>query len=289
MAFRAQELASVILYGIFGEKEKDLLIMNRFFMDKKVFTHAIVRKPGPNFSDGITTQNLGAPDFQKTLGQHATYCEILEQYGLKLTVLDSETSYPDAPFVEDTVVVAGKIAVITRLGDQRRQGEEKKIFEILTKFFDIKTIKSPGTIDGGDVLKIDDHFYIGISQRTNEVGAKQLAGFLQEAGFTSSFVPVADILHLKTGITYIGNNTVVAIQEFAAMKEFQKFHIITVDQDESCSANCLLINGNLLIPAGFPKTEMKIREHGHMSNIVQVEISEFQKMDGGLTCLSILF
>ena len=258
-------------------------------MHKKTFTHVIVRKPGPNFLEGITTQNLGVPNFLKALEQHAAYREILKQCGLKLTVLDSETLYPDAPFVEDAVVVAGEIAVITRLGDQRRQGEEKKISEILADLFDIKIIQSPGLVDGGDVLKMGNHFYIGISRRTNEAGAKQLAGFLREEGFTSSSIPVVNILHLKTGITHIGNNTVVAVEELAARKTFHNFHIIVVDQDENYSANCLLIKGTLLIPAGFPKTKTKIRERGHISNIIEVEMSEFQKMDGGLTCLSVIF
>lgn len=256
---------------------------------EKIFTHAIVRKPGQNFLNGITAANLGMPDYKKALKQHTTYCDVLKQRGLKLTILDSDSLHPDAPFVEDTVVIAGKSAVITRLGNKRRWGEEKRIRDELINFFNIEIIEYPGSVDGGDVLKIDNHYYIGISERTNEVGARQLANLLTQEGFTSSFIPVVNILHLKTGITFIGNNMLVAIQQFADNKEFAKFNKIIVDQDESYAANCLLVNENLFIPAGFPKTKAKIQELSRARNLIEVEMSEFEKMDGGLTCLSILF
>ena len=251
-------------------------------------THAIVRRPGRNFSRGITTANLGAPNYQKSLRQHRAYCKVLERCGLKLMVLDPDLLHPDAPFVEDTAIIAGKLAMITRLGDVRRRGEEERISGILAGTFGIRTIQPPGSIDGGDVLKINNHFYVGISQRTNESGAKQLSSFLLEEGFTSSFVPVVNSLHLKTGATYIGNNTIIATQEFARMEEFGKFRIVVVNPDDSYAANCLLVNGNLLIPANFPNAKERIQEISKI-DIIEVQMSEFQKMNGGLTCLSIIF
>jgi len=251
------------------------------------FTRALVRKPGQNFSAGITTAKLGKPDYQQSLEQHNRYCAALKQCGLKLIILNSDSAHPDAPFVEDAAVVAGESAIITHLGDGRRQGEGKRVAEELSNFFHFKTIQPPGTVDGGDVLKIGTHYYIGLSKRTNKIGATQLSDFLSSEGFTTSFIPVKGVLHLKTGITYIGNNTVVAIKQLASRDEFKKFKVITVDEDESYAANCLLINGRLLIPRGFPKLKSKLQKLGY--KLTEVAMSEFEKMDGGLTCLSILF
>ena len=254
-----------------------------------MFTKAIIRKPGLNFSMGITTSTLGKPDYQKALRQHTAYRKALMNCGLKLTVLEPDLRYPDAPFVEDTVVIAGKTAIITCLGDIRRRGEEKKIENELRNFFTIKKIRFPGTVDGGDVLKIENHYYIGLSQRTNRDGASQLAGFLSQAGFSSSFIEVKDILHLKSGINYIGNNTILALKGLEILDEFKNYKIIEVEENESYAANCLLINGNLLVPSGFPETKKKIAELPFGYRLIELEMTEFEKMDGGLTCLSILF
>lgn len=254
-----------------------------------MFTKAIVRKPGLNFYEGITTSALGKPDYREAVRQHTAYGKALKSCGLKLTVLEPSPRYPDAPFVEDTVVIAGKTAIITCLGDIRRRGEEKKIELELANHFTIKKIQFPGTVDGGDVLKIENHYYIGLSQRTNGDGAVQLAGFLSQAGFSSSFVEVKNILHLKSGINYIGNNTILALKGLEFLDEFKKYQIIEVKESESYSANCLLINGNLLIPSGFPETRKKIAELPYGYRLIELEMSEFEKMDGGLTCLSVLF
>ena len=250
-----------------------------------MYTHAIVRRPGTNFAEGITTVNLGKPEYKKALRQHKLYLETLEKCGLKVIVLESDLCYPDGCFVEDTTIITEHSAIITRSGDSTRRGEEKQVAEIISKYKKISYIESPGTVDGGDILKIDNHFYIGLSKRTNQAGAKQLATVLSKEGYTSSTIPVRGVLHLKTGVTYIGNNNLVAIKEFS--EKFKSFNIIKVVEDENYSANCLSVDNFLLIPAGFPKTKQKISELGH--NIIEIEISEFRKMDGGLTCLSLLF
>lgn len=252
-------------------------------------TKAIVRRPGKNFHEGITTAKSGMPDFKKALRQHGLYCDILRQCGLDVTVLEADEKYPDSCFVEDTAIITEKTAVITRPGVKSRQGEEAEIAQILSSLIKTETIRYPGTLDGGDVMRMDNHFFIGISGRTNREGSRQLSQFLSEYGYSSSEIIVGPGLHLKTGITYLDRGNFLATREFA-----QKFtgilpdsNIILVDNDEAYAANCLLVNGFLLMPAGFPKTKEKISESGY--NIIEVNVSEFRKMDGGLTCLSLLF
>lgn len=250
-----------------------------------MFTKAIVRKPGRNFAQGITSANLGKPDYPTALSQHEHYCEALRTYGLELTLLEPDLDYPDGCFVEDVAVITEKCAIITRPGDKSRQGEEKKIEDILAQYMKIERIVSPGTVDGGDILRMEDHFYIGLSQRTNQQGAHQLKSILENHGYAASTIPVKGILHLQTGATYIGRNHVVAIPEFA--DAFKGFRVIEADKEEAYAANCLSVNDFLLMPAGFAKTKQKILKSGYQ--IMEIEMSEFRKMDGGLTCLSLMF
>lgn len=250
-----------------------------------MFTKAIVRKPGANFVNGITTSNLGAPDFNKAILQHEEYCNALKKCGLELTILESDEKYPDGCFVEDTAIVTKKMAVITKPGNITRLGEEEIIAEILSKHKKIESIELPGNVDGGDILRVNNHFYIGISKRTNKEGAKQLASILYKYGYSSSEIPVRTVLHLKTGITYLDNDNFISIDEFS--KIFTSSNIISLNDDENYSANCLLINGFLLIPKGFQKSKQQIIDLGY--KIIEIEMSEYRKIDGGLTCLSLLF
>jgi dimethylargininase len=249
-----------------------------------MFTEAIVRVPGNNFVDGNTTADLGTPDFQKALEQHKQYCYALKKCGLDVTILEADEDYPDGCFVEDTAIVTEKVAIITRPGDISRLGEQEKISEVLSKK-KLEHVEYPGRVDGGDVMRVGNHLYIGMSRRTNQEGARQLSEILSKYGYSSSEIPVRSVLHLKTGITYLGNNNFISIDEFSEV--FKTSKIIKLDQDESYSANCLLINDYLLIPKGFPKAKQKILELGY--RIIEIEMSEYRKMDGGLTCLSLLF
>jgi dimethylargininase len=251
------------------------------------YRNAIIRRPGKNFADGLTSSSLGEPDIDLAIQQHANYQKALEGCGLQVTVLPALEDFPDCPFVEDTAILTEVCSIITNPGDLSRQGEAHKIIDQLSSFKNLEHIKSPGTVDGGDIMRIDNHFYIGLSKRTNQEGALQLSNIFSKYGFTSSTVPVSTVLHLKTGVTYIGNNNLVAIDEFAINPIFKDFNIIKTDPDENYAANCLLINGKLLIPQGFPKLLSKLETLGYQT--LPVEMSEFAKMDGGLTCLSLLY
>ncbi|MCB0593223.1 MAG: hypothetical protein H6557_17400 [Lewinellaceae bacterium] len=246
---------------------------------------AILRHPASTFASGITTANLGQPDYEKALEQHRAYCAALRQCGLQLILLDPDERYPDGCFVEDTAIVTEELVILCRPGAASRRGEVAAVAEVLAEYRPLATIKPPGTVDGGDILRVDNHFYIGRSERTNAEGARQLAGILSEGGFTSSEIPVRSVLHLKTGVTYIGKNTFVVIDEFAG--RFPSGQVIRVEEEEAYAVNCLLANGTVLAPAGFPKVKRQIAELG--CPIIEVEMSEFRKIDGGLTCLSLVF
>ncbi len=251
-------------------------------------SNAIVRKPGSNFGEGITTAHLGKPDYQKTLKQHAEYVKILEKCKVSVTVLPSLPQFPDGVFVEDTAVVTEKCAVICRLGAQSRQGEEKSIAEILGTFYhNIECIQSPGTLEGGDVLRAEDHFYIGLSSRTNKAGAEQLIGILKTYGYSGSAVSLKDMLHLKTGIAYLGKGIFLTAGECSHLPGFKNQDSILVEDKEAYAANAIAVNGSVLIPSGFPSTRKKIESAG--LPVIELDVSEFQKMDGGLSCLSLRF
>ena len=154
-----------------------------------MFTRALVRPPSPNFADGLTAAALSAPDYKLALRQHAAYCAALVKCGLKLTELPADTHFPDATFVEDTAVITPRCAVITRPGAASRAGETEAIRAALAQTFpQLRAIETPGTVDGGDICEAENHFLIGISERTNEAGAQQLAAILRGAGDRKSVV-----------------------------------------------------------------------------------------------------
>lgn len=250
-----------------------------------ILKNALVRKPGRNFSEGITTSHLGKPNYSKALAQHYAYCKALSECGVELLVLEADEKYPDGCFVEDTAIVTRDVAIITRPGAASRSGEEIEVSKVLSDYRRIERIISPGTLDGGDVLRAEDHFYIGISGRTNDKGAGQLSAILSSEGYTCSYISVKDGLHLKSGIAYLGNGNFVSVDKLSKINDTGKF--IILDPEESYSANCLLVNGNILIPEGFPVSAGKIASLG--IKVIRLDMSEFRKMDGGLTCLSLLF
>ena len=253
-----------------------------------LFKHIIARKPGKSFIKGITTANEGLPDYPLALRQHEAYITVLKKCGVAATVLEAEEQFPDSCFVEDTAIVKDKMAIITLPGAKSRQGEEALMKKGLKNFFEtIEEIKSPGTVDGGDVMMVDNHFYIGISARTNEAGAKQLMNLLKKYGYTSSAIKVAEGLHLKSGMAYLENNNLLITKQFSHLPDFKKFNLLIVDEKENYSANCIWVNDSVVVPAGYEATKEKIELAGYKTETV--DASEFRKLDGGLSCLSLRF
>ncbi|NJB66657.1 dimethylargininase [Desulfobaculum xiamenense] len=253
-----------------------------------MFTHAIVRTPCPDFAKGLTTStHLGAADYDLMLVQHAAYVDALRGLGLAVDVLPAESSFPDAHFVEDVAVVVPEVAVITNPGASERNGEKETIVSALAKYRTLARIEAPGTLDGGDVLLVNKHFFIGVSDRTNAEGARQLGEIMASHGYTWTPVPVGAGLHFKSSVNWVGGNTLLVTKDFADRKEIEGFDLLVVDKDEEYASNTLLINDTLITPTGFPKTRKMLDGLGR--NIVELDMSETRKMDGGLTCLSLRF
>lgn len=255
-----------------------------------MFKQAIVRTPAATLVNGLTSAiELGQPDYPNALKQHQNYISVLTNCGVEVTTLPALDDFPDSCFIEDPALLTEKIAVLTRPGAPSRQGEVALIEPTIRAFYgnNIKRITAPGTLEAGDVMRIDNHFYIGLSKRTNATGAEQLNAFLSEHGYTSSVVVLKEVLHLKTGINYLTNGWVLVSGEFIHHQEFEHLQQIIIDEHEAYAANCIMVNDRVLMPAGFPETEKKIKQNGF--KIITIDSSEFRKIDGGLSCLSLRF
>ena len=253
-----------------------------------MFNKAIVRTPCRNLVNGLTTANLGKPVYKLALKQHREYFEALKECGLEVTVLDADEDYPDSTFVEDTALLTPNVAIITNPGaDSRREeiNEMRKVIEGL--FSNVEYIKDSGRLEAGDVMMVGNHFYIGLSERTNQEGADQLISILERYSHTGSKVALDNILHLKSGVSYLENNNLLITIAFTGRFEFNKFNQIVIDDDESYSANSLWINDKVLVPKGFPNTKLNIEKLGYST--IEVDVSEFRKLDGGLSCLSLRY
>jgi dimethylargininase len=243
------------------------------------FTQAIVCPPATNFAEGLTTVDLGVPDHELALAQHAHYCRVLEACGLHLTWLPPDPRYPDSTFVEDTAIVTVQGAIVTRPGAPSRSGEVETMRG---------AIEAPGTVDGGDICEAGRHFLIGISARTNEEGAAQVARWLARQGCTCACIDVRNtpgILHLKSGISYIGEQRMVVIDALADHPALAPYELVRVDAAEAYAVNCVRVNERVLVAAGYPRLAASLRDLG--CSVVALEMSEFRKMDGGLSCLSL--
>jgi dimethylargininase len=251
-----------------------------------IFTGAIVRAVPRTIDAGITSANLGKQDYERACEQHDRYVGALEKCGLKVTVLEADERYPDSVFIEDTVVVTDRCAIAANPGAASRRGEVHEVDEVLSGLYeDVDRIVSPGTLDGGDVLQVGDHFYVGLTRRTNREGAEQLSEVLRRHGFTTSFVELRRFLHLKTGVAYLGGNDLVVAGELAANGEFEGFDKIFVPPEEEYCANCIRVNDYVLVAGGCERTKEKIVERGY--EVIELAMSEFRKVDGGLSCLSL--
>src|SRR5215204_3045742 len=222
------------------------------------FTRAIVRPPGATFAGGITSSGLGPPDLTQALQQHEAYCRALERLGLSLTRLPADSDFPDSTFVEDAAIVTAEGAILTRPGAASREGEVIALGEALSHWFsELERITPPGTVDGGDVCEAEDHFFIGVSHRTNMEGAAQLARWLAGRGYGSSVIDIrrsAGMLHLKSGLSWLGGRRLVAWGELAGHETLRGWEVVRVPEGEEYAANCIRVNDAVLIADGFPRT-----------------------------------
>jgi dimethylargininase len=253
------------------------------------FTRALVCPPSATFASGISSSGLGPPDPALALEQHEGYCRALEGLGLTLARLEPDPTYPDSTFVEDTAVVTAAGAILTRPGAASRAGEVAAVRAGLGPWFpDPAEIVAPGTVDGGDVCEAGDHFFIGLSHRTNRSGAEQLAEWLAGQGTGSSVVDIRGmpgLLHLKTGLSWLGGRRLFAAGEIAGHEALRGWDVVRVPSGEEYAANCVAVNGSLMVARGFAETAGLLGGLGY--ELLTLDMSEYRKMDGGLSCLSL--
>lgn len=247
---------------------------------------AIVRQPARSMLGGLSTANLGSPDYELAIQQHEKYVQVLKACDVEVMVLEALEDYPDSVFVEDTAVLTPECAIICRPGVASRQGEEEAIHTILQDIFGVLAcIRSPGTLEGGDVLQVGKHFFVGLSRRSNEEGIEQFFSIIKRYGYSGSAVPLKSFLHLKTGVAYLGDRKLLLAGECLCVPAFKDFKRIEVPGSEAYCGNAIYVNGSVIMPCGFPQTEQKLRAEGF--SIQTVDMSEFQKLDGGVSCLSL--
>jgi len=253
-----------------------------------MFKHAIVRTPCPEMIHGITSASLGKPDYALALIQHMEYIEALRSLGLEITVLEPDSRFPDSAFVEDVALCTAGLSVITNPGAVSRKGEEVGMERVLGSFYNtVEHIVAPGTLEAGDVMMAGRHFYIGISNRTNHEGADQLIHILEKYQMTGEKIELTQFLHLKSGLSYLKDNNLLVQKGLSDHPAFKKFRKIKVGADEGYAANSLWVNGTVLVPEGFPITRSNIEQAGYQT--ISLDVSEFEKLDGGLSCLSLRF
>jgi dimethylargininase len=247
--------------------------------------HAIVRPVPDSYEDCVRT-NVKKINVTIAKKQHAEYCYALKKLGLKLIWVKGDNTLPDSCFVEDTAVIFGEKAIVCNMKTKSRVKEVVEVAKVLGKLKEIYYVKPPATIDGGDVLKIEDKVFVGLSTRTNLYAVNQLGQILEKSNLDIIPVKVQNVLHLKSACTYLGNNYVILSKghfDTGILEDFQK---IVVPREEEYAADCLAINGKILMAKGYPKTKKIIEREGFF--VKELEISEFRKGGGALTCLSIM-
>jgi dimethylargininase len=226
-------------------------------------------------------------DLARAQEQHHAYETLLERLGARVVSLPAEPDLPDSMFVEDPAIVLDELAVILPLGTESRRSEASSLANALAKYRKLAHISLPGTLEGGDVLRIDRELFVGLTKRSNAEGIRQLTAILQPLGYEVIAVPVTACLHLKSAVTYLGRNTLLANCAWFDTAPFAGYDWMDVDPAEPHAANALALGGTVIFPASFPRTRARMEARGF--SVTPLDISELQKAESGLTCSSLLF
>jgi dimethylargininase len=226
-------------------------------------------------------------DLSKAREQHRAYEQLLEKLGARVLSLPAEPTLPDSMFVEDPAIVVDELAVILPLGTESRRPEAASLSQALSKFRKIEYVTSPGSLEGGDVLRINRKLFVGLSSRSNAEGIRQLTAILALHGYEVVSVPVTGCLHLKSAVTYLGRNTLLANRACFDAASFASYDWIDVAPEEPHAANALALGNTVIFPASFPRTRARLEAQGF--HVTSLDISELQKAESGLTCSSLLF
>lgn len=255
---------------------------------------AITRDISPNFNQCELTHLDRTPiDVALAQAQHHAYQAALRQLGCEVIALPAEPDLPDSVFVEDVAIVLDEIAIITRPGADSRKPEARLIAEALKPYRELRFIEAPGTVDGGDVLRVGKTLYIGLSSRSNQAAIDQMQQYLAPFGYSVQGVKVTGCLHLKSAVTQVAVDTLLINPLWVDVAYFNGFRLVEVDPSEPGAANAIWVdradrsNRGVIYPSNFPKTQQRLIEHG--VPLISVDASEVQKAEGAVTCCSLIF
>jgi dimethylargininase len=249
---------------------------------------ALVRAPGKTYPAALTRQTPPpAVDLELAREQHAGYVIALRQAGLEVLELAPDDAHPDAVFVQDRACVLGGRAIVGRSAVAAREGEEAPILEALRHHFPISRLEAPAFLDWGDVLVAEGELFVGLSDRSNEQAVHQLQMMLAPQCNVASVPLPGDLLHLLSGCSYLGNGSLLAVDSLARFAHENDWNVVPVPSEEEAAANVLRLPDAVIMAAGYPKTAEALRRAG--CRVHAVPMSEFEKRDGGVTCLSILY
>jgi dimethylargininase len=249
-------------------------------------THAFVKPPASSYAHALTSEAEPQPvDIALARQQHFAYVTALRHLGLLVTELAPDENFPDSCFVQDVALAIDGQLIVTRPGADSRRGEPDAMMDALRSAgLPMQRVVAPATLDGGDVMVTEDALYVGLSARTNADAVAQLTGLLRRKVIG---VPLPAGLHLLSSCSYLGDGKVLITRECAACPELQGFEQFVLAPDEAYAANALVLGRQVLMPAGFPLAESALRSAGLQPH--PLDMSEFEKRDGGVTCLSLLY
>ena len=247
--------------------------------------HALVRTPGDSYRSCLSTHPLHSTvSLELAREQHARYCETLSELGLEVIQVPRDDLHPDSCFVEDNAVVHGGRGLICRMAKESRRGEQPGVAAKLEEFMPVWWAEEPATIEGGDVVHLEDRLICGITQRTNPDGVAQLEEWLR-VPVSTIFDP--GIMHLKSYVTYLGRGIAIATEKYSRHPALEGLHILIPPEGEEYAADTLAVGDTVLMAEGHVEAHRLVRDAGF--DVIPMDVSEIEKCDGALTCLSILF
>jgi dimethylargininase len=218
--------------------------------------------------------------------QHQNYQSVLSSLGCRIVTVPTEPGLADSVFIEDTAIVLDEIAVMCLPGAESRRAEVTGVADVLRKYRTLESIELPGTLDGGDLLRIGKVIYAGVSTRSNQEGIEQLRRITARFGYSVEAVQTTKCLHLKSAVSEIAPDTVLINPDWIDKSAFRNYDLIAIDKEEPHAANALHVAAGLVYPSSFPRTLEKLAQRGF--NVIPIDVSELQKAEGGVTCCSLI-
>ena len=248
----------------------------------------ITRRVSPAINQCELTHLVREPiDYERACAQHKQYEDALHSLGLNVITLDAEANLPDSVFVEDVALVLDECAIMLNPGASSRRPEVASVEKALAPYREIFRIQPPGTVDGGDILRVDRTIYIGLSSRSTEEAIEQIKVILKPHGYRVRGVNVTGCLHLKSAVTQVSEDTLLINPEWVSKGAFPGMRFIEADPSEPYAANAVLVDGTIIYPSSFPKTRVKLERAG--INLLIVDADELAKAEGAVTCCSLIF